>query len=264
MNHLIFITFLIFNYTVNSQKETIGIVEYQNIVNNENGVSFTSPYKLYFNSTISLYRKEGDGKQINNEKSKEEEIGEGTTISEHKVMKSGLPQPYYYTNSKTNELVFRESIIGKLYVVSDSIESIPWQLHAEHKKIGAYSCQKAMAKYRGREYTVWFTSEIPISHGPWKLRGLPGLILEVTEETGKFEFRAIKINLQPDKNVIQDKLNKPSISKIVGMKTYIKALKNKYEETMAKAMASLPRGAKLMTDCDVCPDPKNNSLERFE
>ncbi|WP_438710586.1 GLPGLI family protein [Aquimarina muelleri] len=264
MKNLIFIiTFLIFTYTVNSQKETIGIVKYQNIINNENGVSFAVPYKLYFSINKSFYEKVGDAKRMKSG-TDEEAVGPNGEIISSKVIKSGLPQPYYYTNVSTNELIFRESIVGKLYVVKDSIESIPWQLHAEHKKIGIYSCQKATAKYRGREYTAWFTSEIPISHGPWKLRGLPGLILEVTEETGKFEFRAIKINLQPDNKVVQDKLNKPSINKIVGMKTYIKALKNKYEETMAKAMASLPRGAKLMTDCDVCPDPNNNSLERFD
>ncbi|EZH74215.1 hypothetical protein ATO12_15220 [Aquimarina atlantica] len=265
MKNLIFIVvFLIFNYTANSQKETIGIVKYQNIIHNENGVSFAVPYKLYFNSVISSYREEGVAKRVNHEKSIEEEREEGRVASEHKVMKSSLPRAYYYTNNKTNELIFRESIVGKLYVVKDNIESIPWQLHNEHKKIGVYSCQKSTAKYRGREYTAWFTSEIPISHGPWKLRGLPGLILEITEETGKFEFRAIKINLQPDKNEVQGKLNKPSIDKITDMTTYIKALKNKFEETLANLRASLPRGAKLMTDCDVCPDPKNNSLERFD
>jgi GLPGLI family protein len=261
MKNLIFVIFfLIFNYTAHSQKETIGIVEYQNIVNNENGISFASSYKLYFNSVISLYRKEGEGKRITNEKPREE----GATISEDRVMKSSLPWAYYYTDSKTNELIFREAMAGKLYVVKDNIEPILWQLHAEHKKIGTYSCQKATAYYRGREYTAWFTSEIPISHGPWKLRGLPGLILEVTEETGKFEFRAITINLQPDNKVVHEKLNKPTIDKVTDMATYKKALKNKFEETLANLKASLPRGAKLLTDCDICPNPKNHTLERFE
>ncbi|WP_103865436.1 GLPGLI family protein [Aquimarina sp. I32.4] len=261
-NLILVIAFFIFNHTVNAQKEIIGIVEYQNIVNNENGVSFATPYKLHFNSTISLYTREGKGEQIKNKQSETREGG--GTISEHKVMKSSSPSAYYYTNNRTNELIFRETIVGKLYVVEDSIETIQWQLHPGNKKIGMYSCQKAIAKYRGREYTVWFTSEIPVSHGPWKLRGLPGLILEVTEETGKFEFRAIKINLQPESKIVQEKLKKPTLNKITDMTTYKKVLKNKHKDTMAKAIASLPRGAKLLTDCDVCPDPKNNSLERFE
>ncbi|WP_103865438.1 GLPGLI family protein [Aquimarina sp. I32.4] len=262
-NLILVIAFLTFNYTVNAQKEIIGIVEYQNIVNNENGVSFATPYKLHFNSTISLYTREGKGEQIKNKES-ENKIEGGGTISEHKIMKSSTPMAYYYTNNSASELIFRETIVDKLYEVEDSIESISWKLHSKHKKIGMYSCQKATAKYRGREYTVWFTSEIPISHGPWKLRGLPGLILEVTEETGKFEFRAIKIDVQPDRKEVLEKLNKPVINKITDMTTYKKVLENKFEETVAKLKASLPRGTKLVTDCDVCPDPKNHSLERFK
>ncbi len=262
-NLVFFTVFLITNYTVNSQVETIGIVDYQNIIHNENGVSFASPYKLYFNNTISFYEKIGNPQKVAN-KFREEVRGSTTTISEDKVMESNTPMDYYYTNNTTNELLFRETIVDKLYEVKDSIESISWELHAEHKEIGEYNCQKATAQYRGRKYTVWFTTKIPVSHGPWKLRGLPGLILEATEETGKFEFRAIKIDIQPDDKIVQKKLSKPVVDKITDMTTYKKVLKNKFEETRAKIQSSLPRGAKFMTDCDVCPDPNNYNLERFE
>ncbi|TPN87910.1 GLPGLI family protein [Aquimarina algicola] len=264
MKNIILILSLIFiKQTIYCQKDVVGIVDYQNIIHNENGVSFANPYKLYFNNTISFYEKIGNPQKITSKVS--EEVREGvTTISEDKVMESNTPMNYYYTNSSANELLFRETIVDKLYEVKDSIESISWELHAEHKKIGEYNCQKATAQYRGRKYTVWFTTKIPVSHGPWKLRGLPGLILEATEETGKFEFRAIKIDIQPDDKMVQKKLSKPVVDKITDMTTYKKVLKNKFEETRAKIQSSLPRGAKFMTDCDVCPDPNNFNLERFK
>ncbi len=263
MKRLLYIVFVVgISIHVNAQNQVNGIVDYQNIIHNENGVSFASPYKLYFNNTISFYEKIGNPQRVAN-KFREERREGTTTISEDKVMKSNSPVDYY-TNNSTNELIFRETIVDKLYEVKDSVDFISWELHAEHKEIGNYTCQKATAKYRGRKYTVWFATKIPVSHGPWKLRGLPGLILEATEETGKFEFRAIKIDIQPDDKMVQEKLNKPLVDKITNMTVYKKALKNKFEETRVKIKSSLPRGAKFMTDCDVCPDPKNHSLERFD
>ena len=71
------------------------------------------------------------------------------------------------------------------------IEPIPdfnWQVTNEKKKILRYSCQKATCSFRGRDYEAWFTPEIPMSYGPWKFRGLPGLILEVKDTKGAYVF----------------------------------------------------------------------------
>lgn len=49
-----------------------------------------------------------------------------------------------------------------------------------------YTCNKATTKYAGREYTAWYTLDIPISYGPYKFYGLPGLIVKVEESTGMY------------------------------------------------------------------------------
>ncbi|MDX1700264.1 MAG: GLPGLI family protein [Melioribacteraceae bacterium] len=71
---------------------------------------------------------------------------------------------------------------GKYYTIYDTLHPMKWEIASEHKNIGAYSCQKAITRFRGRNYIAWFTEQIPISSGPWKMGGLPGLILEFTEE----------------------------------------------------------------------------------
>jgi len=54
-------------------------------------------------------------------------------------------------------------------------------------------CHKATTKFRGRVWEVWFTEEIPISLGPWKLGGLPGLILKATADNNFIKLTAISV-----------------------------------------------------------------------
>lgn len=70
----------------------------------------------------------------------------------------------------------------------EPIEEINWELTDSTKTILGYDCHQARAQFRGREWTVWFTPEIPIQEGPWKLHGLPGLILEASEQCGHHIF----------------------------------------------------------------------------
>lgn len=69
-----------------------------------------------------------------------------------------------------------------------------WIITNETDTVLNYMCQKATTSYAGREYTVWFTLDIPISDGPWKFHGLPGLILRA--EDAKHEVRYIAIGIQ--------------------------------------------------------------------
>ena len=64
-----------------------------------------------------------------------------------------------------------------------------WTLTDEHKDVLGYSCQKATARFRGRDYTAWVATDIPISNGPWLLGGAPGLILELMMPRGSTSSR---------------------------------------------------------------------------
>ncbi len=264
MKNFLYIVFILgISIHVNGQNQVNGIVDYHFVINNPDGSTFANPFKMYFDQNTTYYTKVGTVREVS-DKSKKVSVGLNDNVVTKNIMKSNLPQPFYYTNTKNQELISRQKIVRAMYLVEDILEPISWKLQQKHKKIANYNCQKAIAKYRGREYTVWFTTEIPVSHGPWKLRGLPGLILEVTEETGKYGFVANAVNLNPDKELLQKKIKKPDTKGITTMENYIEAIKNKYKNTMAMARASLPRGARLATDCDICPDPKNYSLERFD
>ena len=80
------------------------------------------------------------------------------------------------------------------YVVEQPFEILEWTLVADStKNVLGYDCVMATADYHGRKWTVWFTPEIPVQTGPWKLAGLPGLILEADADNGVYSFVATGI-----------------------------------------------------------------------
>jgi GLPGLI family protein len=75
-------------------------------------------------------------------------------------------------------------------------EDIPvqnWELFDDTLNIVGYLCQRAECNFRGRNYVAWFVPDIPVSNGPWKFDGLPGLILKVYDTNKKFVFECIGI-----------------------------------------------------------------------
>lgn len=69
---------------------------------------------------------------------------------------------------------------GKTFLVEETTP-IDWKIAQDTKEILGLTCQKATGHFRGRDYEVWFTSQLPYNSGPWKLNGLPGLILEASD-----------------------------------------------------------------------------------
>lgn len=71
---------------------------------------------------------------------------------------------------------------------SEPIPALQWKIEGNDSVIAGYHCQAATTSLRGRQWRAWFTLDIPVSDGPWKLCGLPGLILRATDEQGYFDF----------------------------------------------------------------------------
>lgn len=101
-----------------------------------------------------------------------------------------------YMNFKKKELyenLFERYAIKEYFSVYEKIPEMKWEFLEEEKMINNYKCKKAKTHFRGRTYIVWYTEEIPISIGPWKFNGLPGLILSVEDSKEIYKWYATKI-----------------------------------------------------------------------
>lgn len=101
---------------------------------------------------------------------------------------------YYVVKSiSDNTLRYYDSAALDKYVYEETSEEWTWEISDSTKNILGYECVKAKTDFHGRKWTVWFSPEIPLSNGPWKLGGLPGVILEASTDDDKYSFVATGI-----------------------------------------------------------------------
>lgn len=79
------------------------------------------------------------------------------------------------------------------YIYEEDIEVPKWTFLTDTLTVVGYRCGAARCHYRGRDWTAYYTLEIPVDAGPWKLSGLPGLILKAEESSGVFSFECIGV-----------------------------------------------------------------------
>lgn len=123
------------------------------------------------------------------------------------------------------------------YNISDD-RKINWKILSEKEKIGEWNVQKAETDFASRHWIAWFSTEIPVQDGPYKFRGLPGLIVKIEDKTGshKMELKGIKnITGNVDINVFEVK------EIAVNSKQFQKVLKE-YENDPTKGIKQIQMG----------------------
>ncbi len=104
----------------------------------------------------------------------------------HKRMKA-----YIYKNYPQGKVTVTDGLSLQDHIYEDDLNSQEWQIRDSTKTVLEYSCQMAVCEFRGRQWTAWFASEIPVSDGPWKFSGLPGLIMEVYDRGWQYHFTIV-------------------------------------------------------------------------
>ncbi len=89
---------------------------------------------------------------------------------------------------QTGKYTYVNTILGSDLMYAEPTPQIAWQLSDSVKNISGYECRQARGTLYGRIWTVWYTTDVPLSYGPYLLGGLPGLILSAYDTEGCFHF----------------------------------------------------------------------------
>lgn len=94
-----------------------------------------------------------------------------------------------YKGVMPGKVTYSSQIVNDKYYYSQDKNMFDWKIQSTLDTIAGFSVQKATTRFGGRNYTAWFTNEIPISDGPYKFCGLPGLIVKVSDQKNHYNFQ---------------------------------------------------------------------------
>lgn len=139
-------------------------------------------------SLFSSFDKVAQSEKIKKQEQEQTKNWTGDGPPGHKF--SGLRKLYnediYHFLTERKRIV-KEFLIRN-YLYEQPLEDVNWILTAESKLVGKFNAQKATTWFKGRQWIAWFAADLPFETGPWKLQGLPGLIVEAYDERREIEF----------------------------------------------------------------------------
>lgn len=165
-----------------------------------------------------------------------------------------LAQKYVVSHYKNldieNTIYFSHRMKKVTDVYKDTLPDFHWKISSEQEDVLGYPCQIAYGKFRGRDYKVWFTPKLPVSAGPWKFYGLPGLVLKAASEHDLFTYEAVAINENSPLKVPQKYIDayEDKETKSLPYKTYVERQNKMMLDMKRRYLATLPKN--LTPDSD--------------
>ena len=98
-----------------------------------------------------------------------------------------------YFFASENKIITRQGFMNYKYLIEEPVQKINWKISKDTASFAGIHCKKATTNFKGRKWIAWYAPEMPFQSGPWKLNGLPGLIItayDVKKEV-QFEIEAL-------------------------------------------------------------------------
>ena len=90
--------------------------------------------------------------------------------------------PEVWTDHPEGKVTVRDAIPPTIYETQEERKPINWELSDDTLTVAGFLCKLATCQLHGRKWTALYSEDIPTSAGPWKLCGLPGLVLKAETE----------------------------------------------------------------------------------
>lgn len=130
---------------------------------------------------------------------------QNTSDMKNKMEINSVPDNYLgwdiITNHADSLMTVRNRLPYTTQVVeyTESIPVIDWKIQPEENdSVMGYPCGTAIGQFGGRTWKIYYTEQIPLPYGPWKLSGAKGLILKAEDTENNFIFEAAGLTQKPD------------------------------------------------------------------
>lgn len=93
-----------------------------------------------------------------------------------------------YKNYPKGKITYTDKVLPAFLKYEENFDLFKWQLSDQVDTINGYFAHCAYTNYGGRRWVAWYAPDIPLSDGPYKFRGLPGLILMLYDDQKHYTF----------------------------------------------------------------------------
>lgn len=154
----------------------------------------------------------------------------------------------YYFFVKENQFFTKEKLYNE-YLAEESAPKINWVTTKDTATFSGIACKKATTYFKGRNWIAWYAPELPFQSGPWKLNGLPGLIIEAYDDRKQVQFqfagmdKVSNSNTNSDSIFFEGEIKLPKDAKRTDIKEYnkVKEFATRDPQGFAAAMSGVER-----------------------
>lgn len=181
---------------------------------------------LLFNPKTSLYKNASTGADEAQEINHSD--GEGMNFT----MKIQQPENQFYKDFEKQTIVESREFFGRYFLIEQAAEKQGWKMTGEQKQVLGYRCMKAtLQKDSTTAVEAWFTPQIPVPAGPGEYGQLPGVVLELSINSGQRTLVATSVDL---KALPENAIERPTKGKKVTREEFDKIVEEKTKEMGAE------------------------------
>ena len=179
---------------------------------------------------------------------------DGSTVFPANSVDSIANKPRFVYFDRNSKLFYNNIINRNIESLIVDSAKIKWQILNEYKVILGKTCRKASAEWFGSKYIAWFNIDNKLPYGPLKFNGLPGLILDLQDTSGKLKVVATNITNGSSEHSFFRTITKYDLSKAVTRKRYDEIIEGYLQDAERELQISLPKNkdGKINLNCNTC------------